>query len=85
MGIPVIHLQTAREIDLSPFFSIPDAALEVTNVEQFREALDVVFNRKERLRACQLKWPEFLRNTFYAVDGKTSERFLEVLASRVHT
>ncbi len=85
MGIPVIHLQTTREIDLSPFFAIPDAALEVSNVEEFCEALDVVLNGKEKLRACQLKWPELLRNTFYAVDGKTGERFLEVLAKRVYT
>jgi surface carbohydrate biosynthesis protein (TIGR04326 family) len=83
MGVPVIHLQSPRDLDLSPFFEIPDAAFEVSNVDEFQCALDLVLNRNQALAERQKKWAELVTQTFYAVDGRAGERFVEVLSREV--
>ena len=80
MGVPVIHLQGHLEIDLSPFFTTPEAALEVQDLPTFLDALDAVLEQSERLRTAQSCWNKLLRETFFAVDGKATERFLVAAA-----
>lgn len=79
MGVPVIHLQSPRDLDLSPFFEIPDSAFQVKNVEEFRCALEIILQRGPKLAECQARWSELVTQTFHAVDGKAGERFVEVL------
>ena len=79
MGVPVIHLQSPLDLDLSPFFEVPESAFQVTDVEQFQIALKAVLDRGEALRRCQSKWGELITQTFYAVDGRAGERFVKAL------
>jgi hypothetical protein len=83
MEVPVIHLQSARDLDLSPFFEVPDAAFQVSNAEEFQCALDLVLNRSQALAERQRKWGELVTQTFYAVDGRAGERFVEILSREV--
>lgn len=80
MGVPVIHLQSTRDLDLSPFFEVPDVAFQVSNAEEFHCALDLVLHRSPALAERQRKWAELVTQTFYAVDGRAGERFVEVLS-----
>lgn len=79
MGVPVIHLQSPRDLDLSPFFEMPDCAFQVSDEEGFRGALDTILHRGPALAERQARWAELVSQTFYAVDGKAGERFVEAL------
>lgn len=79
MGVPVIHLQSPRDLDLSPFFEMPEAAFQVSDAEGFRSALDAILHGAPELVEKQAKWGDFIAQTFCAVDGQSGERFLQAL------
>ena len=83
MGVPAIHLQRARDLDLSPFFEFPDAAIQVSSVEEFGRALELILQRGPALADLRKKWAEVISETFYTVDGKAGERFVEVLSREI--
>jgi surface carbohydrate biosynthesis protein (TIGR04326 family) len=79
IGRPVICMSFGNRPDVSPFAEMEGAALTARDAYTLNEALDVVFYDHTALKSYTDNSQKLTEGTFYKLDGKAKERFLEVL------
>lgn len=75
LGCPVVEIDTGMLIDMSALFAI-GAARIVRDAGQLNSALDILFSRGDGIAAQKASWPSLIEKSFYKLDGKSKERFI---------
>ena len=78
LGCPVVVVRRNASFSMATVWEI-EAAPAVDDAQGLQRSLDILFRRPESFDRYRKHWPEFIKSTFYLLDGRAKERVTQVL------
>lgn len=79
LGTHAISFDNIHSIVSFDMIEVGNAVFHVKNPSEFNRALNKIINNNEELEKIKNLWPDAIYKTFYHLDGKSHERFVDCL------
>ncbi len=79
LGTPAISFDSYHSICSYDIIEVGNAVYHVNNADEIRNALDSIFEEDSLLLETKSLWPKAIEDTFYRLDSKSIDRFVEII------
>lgn len=83
LGTHAISFDNIHSIVSFDMIEVGNAVFHVKNPFEFKQALVKIINHHEQLMDVETFWPDAIYRTFYLLDGKSNQRFIDYLKAEV--
>lgn len=79
LGTPAISFDSYHSISSYDIIEVGNAVYHVNNAEEIKNALGSIFREDSLLMETKSLWPKAIEDTFYRLDSKSTDRFVEIM------
>jgi len=79
LGTPAISFDNYHSISSYDIIEVGNAVFHVNNAQRLSLALKSILTEDSHLSSAKKLWPKAIEDTFYKLDGRSNERFLDII------